>query len=133
MNFFSSGDQDLQNILGGMSQQQFMQLIGENSSRIIFSFINLILSLLFDYFYMNLLLIIILVRCPLFEYLAYVCICRWYWDGRTRWRSVRPDGRETKQCPVNCVRTVSIKWGLSTISKTIDIYCVFTQSTISEL
>lgn len=50
MNFFSPGDQDLQNILGGMSQQQFMQLIGEKPSRIIFSLINLILSLLFDYF-----------------------------------------------------------------------------------
>lgn len=63
MNFFSPGDQDLQNILGGMSQQQFMQLIGEKPSRIIFSLINLILSLLFDYFYMILLLIINLMRC----------------------------------------------------------------------
>lgn len=62
MNFFSPGDQDLQNILGGMSQQQFMQLIGEKPSRIIFSLINLILSLLFDYFYMILLLIINLMR-----------------------------------------------------------------------
>lgn len=60
--FFSPGDQDLQNILGGMSQQQFMQLIGEKPSRIIFSLINLILSLLFDYFYMILLLIINLMR-----------------------------------------------------------------------
>lgn len=63
MNFFSPGDQDLQNILGGMSQQQFMQLIGEKPSRIIFSLIDLILSLLFDYFYMILLLIINLMRC----------------------------------------------------------------------
>lgn len=110
MNFISSGDQDLQNILGGMSQQQFMQLIGEKPSRIIFSIVNLILSLPFDYF--NFLHDFITYYyfgvLSLFEYLAVVCICRWYWDGRTRWRSVRPDGRETKQCPVNRVRTVSI-------------------------
>lgn len=68
----------------------------------------------------------------LFEYLACVCTCRWHRNGRTRWGSVCPDGRKTKQCPVNCIRTVSIKWGLSTISKIKDIYCVYTQSTISE-